>query len=231
MLTTQLGLTMASSTAGRREWTALAVLCLPLLIVSMDVSVLFFAVPQHRGCPRADRHADVVDLRHLRLRPGRPASDHGQRRGPHRSSTAAAAWRGGLRRSLGARGLRAERRVAHLARALLGVGGSTLMPSTLAIIRNVFADPARARQGGRSVVGRPGRRRRTRPGRRRFPPRALLVGLGLPHQRAVHAAPARHRSRAAPRVPQRGGTGRPAQLAPVPRGDPSAHPCAQGVRG
>src|SRR6476646_6939054 len=31
--------------AGRREWTALAVLCLPLLIVSMDVSVLFFAVP------------------------------------------------------------------------------------------------------------------------------------------------------------------------------------------
>ena len=36
---------MASSTAGRREWTALAVLCLPLLIVSMDVSVLFFTVP------------------------------------------------------------------------------------------------------------------------------------------------------------------------------------------
>ncbi len=28
------------------------------------------------------------------------------------------------------------------ARALLGVGGSTLMPSTLAIIRNLFADPA-----------------------------------------------------------------------------------------
>ena len=36
---------MATSTAGRREWTALVVLCLPLLIVSMDVSVLFFAVP------------------------------------------------------------------------------------------------------------------------------------------------------------------------------------------
>ena len=36
---------MATSTAGRREWTALIVLCLPLLIVSMDVSVLFFAVP------------------------------------------------------------------------------------------------------------------------------------------------------------------------------------------
>ena len=35
---------MASSTAGRREWTALVVLCC-LLLVSMDVSVLFFAVP------------------------------------------------------------------------------------------------------------------------------------------------------------------------------------------
>ena len=31
--------------AGRREWTALAVLMLPLLLVSMDVSVLYFAIP------------------------------------------------------------------------------------------------------------------------------------------------------------------------------------------
>src|SRR6266508_4663869 len=31
--------------AGRREWIALAVLMLPLLLVSMDVSVLYFAVP------------------------------------------------------------------------------------------------------------------------------------------------------------------------------------------
>ena len=30
----------------RKEWTALAVLMLPLLLVSMDVSVLYFAVPQ-----------------------------------------------------------------------------------------------------------------------------------------------------------------------------------------
>src|SRR5882757_8334392 len=31
--------------AGRREWTALGVLMLPLLLVSMDVSVLYFAIP------------------------------------------------------------------------------------------------------------------------------------------------------------------------------------------
>ena len=29
----------------RSPWLALSVLCLPMLIVSMDVSVLFFAVP------------------------------------------------------------------------------------------------------------------------------------------------------------------------------------------
>src|ERR1700747_3447698 len=31
--------------AGGREWTGLAVLLLPLLLVSMDVSVLYFAAP------------------------------------------------------------------------------------------------------------------------------------------------------------------------------------------
>src|SRR6478735_10078542 len=31
--------------AGRKEWTALGVLMLPLLLVSMDVSVLYFAIP------------------------------------------------------------------------------------------------------------------------------------------------------------------------------------------
>jgi len=34
-----------SARAGRKEWTGLAVLLLPLLLVSMDVSVLYFAVP------------------------------------------------------------------------------------------------------------------------------------------------------------------------------------------
>src|ERR1044071_2326754 len=37
--------TTPSARAGRREWTALGVLMLPLLLVSMDVSVLYFAIP------------------------------------------------------------------------------------------------------------------------------------------------------------------------------------------
>src|SRR5690606_8022026 len=36
----------ATQRAGRREWLALAVLALPLLLVSMDVSILYFAVPE-----------------------------------------------------------------------------------------------------------------------------------------------------------------------------------------
>jgi DHA2 family multidrug resistance protein-like MFS transporter len=33
------------ATAGRREWTALAVLALPCVLVTMDLTVLFLAVP------------------------------------------------------------------------------------------------------------------------------------------------------------------------------------------
>ena len=36
---------VAGPKAGRKEWIALGVLALPLLLVSMDVSVLYFAVP------------------------------------------------------------------------------------------------------------------------------------------------------------------------------------------
>ncbi|MFD2348236.1 hypothetical protein ACFSTC_00800 [Nonomuraea ferruginea] len=37
---------IARSTAGRREWLALAVLCLPTMLTMLDISVLFLAVPQ-----------------------------------------------------------------------------------------------------------------------------------------------------------------------------------------
>ena len=37
--------TTATSKAGPREWIGLAVLTLPALLVSMDLSVLFMAVP------------------------------------------------------------------------------------------------------------------------------------------------------------------------------------------
>src|SRR5262245_43598150 len=44
-MTTQQTSPPGQARAGRKEWTGLAVLLLPLLLVSMDVSVLYFAVP------------------------------------------------------------------------------------------------------------------------------------------------------------------------------------------
>ena len=37
---------LGAERAGGREWAAFVVLALPLLLVSMDVSILYFAVPQ-----------------------------------------------------------------------------------------------------------------------------------------------------------------------------------------
>ncbi|WP_323097671.1 MFS transporter [Intrasporangium sp. YIM S08009] len=127
--------------AGRREWTALAVLCLPLLIVSMDVSVLFFAVPHiaEALAPSATQVLWMFDvygfvLAGLLLTMGNVADRIGRRR-----LLLLGAMAFGLASLLAAWAPSAEWLIA--ARALMGVGGATLMPSTLALIRNLFADP------------------------------------------------------------------------------------------
>jgi len=135
--------------AGRREWTALAVLCLPLLIVSMDVSVLFFAVPHiaESLAPTSNQLLWMFDvygfvLAGLLLTMGGLADRIGRRR---LLLLGAVAF--GVASALAAHAPSAEWLIA--ARALLGVGGATLMPSTLAIVRNLFADDAeRARAVG-----------------------------------------------------------------------------------
>jgi DHA2 family multidrug resistance protein-like MFS transporter len=133
---------MSPSTAGRREWTALAVLCLPLLIVSMDVSVLFFAVPHIAAelDPSATQMLWIFDiygfvLAGLLLTMGNVADRIGRRR-----LLLLGALAFGAASVLAAYAPSAEWLI--VARALLGVGGSTLMPSTLAIIRTLFADEA-----------------------------------------------------------------------------------------
>ncbi len=133
--------------AGRREWIALSVLCLPLLMVSMDVSVLFFAVPHIA----ADLHPTGTELlwifdgygfvlAGLLLTMGTFADRVGRRR---LLLIGAAAF--GAASILAA--FAPSSSWLSAARGLLGLGGSTLMPSTLAIIRNVFvgeADRAKA---------------------------------------------------------------------------------------
>ena len=128
--------------AGRREWVALGVLCLPLLIASMDVSVLFFAVPSIARDlqPSASQLLWIFDvygfvLAGLLLTMGAV----GDRIGRRRLLLLGAAMFSGAS-LLAAYAPSAEMLI--LARALLGVGGATLMPSTLALIRNLFLDEA-----------------------------------------------------------------------------------------
>src|SRR5213079_127036 len=132
--------------AGRREWTGLGVLMLPLLLVSMDVSVLYFAVPfiARDLEPSSTQLLWIFDiygfvLAGLLLTMGSLGDRIGRRRllliGAVGFSAASL---------LAAYAQTAEMLIA--ARAVLGVAGATLMPSTLALIRNVFHDEADRRK-------------------------------------------------------------------------------------
>ncbi|AIJ23793.1 MFS transporter [Amycolatopsis methanolica] len=130
---------------GRRDWAALGVLVLPVLLISVDMTVLGFALPylsEDLG-PTGAEQLWIVDIYSFVL--------------------------GGLLVLMGTLGDRIGRRKLLLsgavafgvasvaaafatspgmliaARVLLGVGGATLMPSTLALIRSIFTDPARRR--------------------------------------------------------------------------------------
>ena len=128
--------------AGRREWTALGVLMLPLLLVSMDVSVLYFAIPAISADlrPGATAQLWILDmygfvLAGLLITMGAL----GDRIGRRRLLLAGAALFG-----VGSLAAAYAHSPATLiaARALLGVAGACLMPSTLALIRTLFRDAA-----------------------------------------------------------------------------------------
>ncbi|MFJ3904707.1 MFS transporter [Streptomyces sp. NPDC090025] len=132
----------APERAGRREWTALAVLMLPLLLVSMDVSVLYFALPAIAAelRPGATAQLWILDmygfvLAGLLITMGAL----GDRIGRRRLLLGGAALFGAA--SVAA-ALATSPGTLIAARALLGVGGACLMPSTLAMIRTMFRDAA-----------------------------------------------------------------------------------------
>ncbi|MEU0178958.1 MFS transporter [Streptomyces massasporeus] len=128
--------------AGRREWTALGVLMLPLLLVSMDVSVLYFAIPAISADlePSATQQLWIFDiygfvLAGLLMTMGSLGDRIGHRR---LLLIGAAAF--GTASLVAAYATSAETLIA--ARAVLGIGGATLMPSTMALVRTMFTDPA-----------------------------------------------------------------------------------------
>ncbi|MBM0234714.1 MFS transporter [Micromonospora sp. STR1_7] len=134
--------------AGRREWIGFTVLMLPLLLVSMDVSVLYFAVPfiSEELRPSATQQLWIFDiygfvLAGLLITMGALGDRIGRRRLLLLGATAF-----GAASLLAAYADSAATLIA--ARAVLGVGGATLMPSTLALVRNMFHD---ARQRGTAI--------------------------------------------------------------------------------
>ncbi|GAB3500712.1 MFS transporter [Amycolatopsis cihanbeyliensis] len=131
--------------AGRREWVALGVLTLPVLLISVDMTVLGFALPylSEDLAPTGAQQLWIVDsygflLAGLLITMGTLGDRIGRRR---LLLAGAAAF--GIASIIAAFSTSAPMLIA--ARALLGIGGATLMPSTLSLIRTVFTDDRQRR--------------------------------------------------------------------------------------
>ena len=127
--------------AGRREWVGLGVIALPCLLYAMDLTVLNLALPQLSADlqPTSSQLLWIVDIYGF-LAAGSLVTmgTLGDRIGRRRLLLIGAAAFG-TASVLAASSTSAGMLIA--ARALLGVAGATLAPSTLSLIRAMFADP------------------------------------------------------------------------------------------
>jgi MFS transporter, DHA2 family, multidrug resistance protein len=132
---------VAQRRAGRREWTALAVLALPCMLYSMDLTVLNLAVPSLSAslAPTATQLLWIVDIYGFLVAGALiTMGTLGDRIGRRRLLLIGAAAFG-LASVLAALSVSAEMLIAS--RAILGLAGATIAPSTLSLIRNLFHDP------------------------------------------------------------------------------------------
>ena len=129
------------SRASRREWIGLAIIALPCVLYSMDFTVLHLAVPHLSAAlqPSSSQLLWIVDIYGFLLAGAlMPMGVLGDRIGRRKLLLIGAAVFG-LASILAAFSTSAGMLIA--ARALLGVAASTLAPSTLSLIRNMFFDP------------------------------------------------------------------------------------------
>jgi len=134
--------TIDAPRATRREWIGLAVIALPCLLYSMDLTVLFLAVPQLSADlrPSSAQLLWVTDIYGFLLAGSLiTMGTLGDRIGRRRLLLLGAAAFG-LVSVLAAYSTSAGMLIAT--RALLGVAGATLAPSTLSLVRNMFLDPS-----------------------------------------------------------------------------------------
>jgi DHA2 family multidrug resistance protein-like MFS transporter len=127
--------------AGRREWTGLAVLALPTMLLALDVSVLYLALPHlsadlGAGSTQQLWISDIYGfmIAGFLVTMGTLGDRIGRRRllligaSAFGVASVAAAWS-------------SSPEMLIVTRAALGIAGATLMPSTLALISNMFRDP------------------------------------------------------------------------------------------
>ncbi|MGP4099263.1 MFS transporter [Nonomuraea sp. KM90] len=134
----------AEPAAGRREWIGLAVLAAVALLLSIDGSVLYLALPHLSAELGASgpQQLWIVDIYSFMLAGflvtmGTLGDRIGRRR---LLMIGAVAF--GVASVLAAYSVSAEMLIAT--RALLGIAGATLLPSSLALIRNMFRDAGQA---------------------------------------------------------------------------------------
>jgi DHA2 family multidrug resistance protein-like MFS transporter len=132
---------VASSKASRREWIGLGVIALPCLLYSMDLTVLHLAVPQLSADlePSSAQLLWIIDVYGFLVAGSLiTMGTLGDRIGRRRLLLLGAAAFG-VASVLAAFSRSAGMLIAT--RALLGIAGATVAPSTLSLIRNMFLDP------------------------------------------------------------------------------------------
>ncbi|MGW4408582.1 MFS transporter [Nonomuraea sp. NPDC004702] len=131
--------------AGRKQWIGLAVLVLPVLLISVDLHVLSYALPFISAslAPSGAQLLWIIDIYPFMLAGLLlPMGTLGDRVGRRRLLMAGAAAFGAAS-AVAAFSPSAD--LLIVTRALLGVGGATLMPSTLSLLRNMFHDDGQRR--------------------------------------------------------------------------------------
>ncbi|MEZ7129909.1 MFS transporter [Nonomuraea sp. AD125B] len=131
---------------GPRAWLGLAVILGPVLLVSMDGSILFLAMPRISQdlTPTADQALWILDVYgfavgSLLIAFGNLGDRYGRLKLLMIGATAFGIGSAGAAFAPGPE-------LLIVARALMGVAGATLLPSALAVLSELFADPRRRAQ-------------------------------------------------------------------------------------
>ncbi|MGW2142985.1 MFS transporter [Nonomuraea bangladeshensis] len=131
---------------GPRAWLGLVVILGPVLLVSMDGSILFLAMPRISQdlTPTADQALWILDVYgfavgSLLIAFGNLGDRYGRLKLLMIGATAFGIGSAGAAFAPGPE-------LLIVARALMGVAGATLLPSALAVLSELFADPRRRAQ-------------------------------------------------------------------------------------